>query len=269
MKSHFVQLKLGNKTYKTKVSTDGCSDVADFITAIRASPQLPIGKGIITLFQPDGITEIDPGEVIEKLNEFNVGAWKPMVVTVEELPFPAPIGSTKKQKTYKGMSTEASCRKFLDALAIGFFVEYDFPKTYKKPTMGDLLAASRGKQGKREQTNLGVTWWDYRLIDGTPLSNEPLSSRLTAKQWKTLENLNRKISDRIHNAILPLTTDQKPFVVLPREDFMDKEIVNDLKSIAANIGVVSTEDGLIVKDEFELSGSSNSESGSPGKDMKL
>jgi hypothetical protein len=40
-----------------------------------------------------------------------------MVVTVDELPIPSPIGSTKKQLTYKGMSTEAFCRKYFDALA--------------------------------------------------------------------------------------------------------------------------------------------------------
>jgi hypothetical protein len=62
-----------------------------------------------------------------------------MVVTVEELPIPAPSGSSKKQLTYKGMSTEASCRKYLDALAIEIYFDYDFPKTYKKPTMGDVL----------------------------------------------------------------------------------------------------------------------------------
>jgi hypothetical protein len=42
-----------------------------------------------------------------------------------------------------------------------------------------------------------------------------------------------------------------------------------LKSIAAIIGVVPTEDDLIVKDESDLSGSSSSESGSPDKDKKM
>jgi hypothetical protein len=107
------------------------------------------------------------------------------------------------------MSTEASCRKYLDALAIAFFIEYEFPKNDDNPTMGDVLAAVRGKQGKREQTMPGVTRWDYRQNDGLPLTNEPLSSRLRAKQWKTLEKLNRKTSDRIHDGLLPLATNQK------------------------------------------------------------
>jgi len=166
------------------------------------------------------------------------------------------------------MTTEASCRKYLTALAIAFFIEYDFPKNYGKPTMGDLLAAYRGKQCRREQKTPGVTWWDYRQNDGLPLTSEPLSSRLTGKQWKTLERLNRKTSDRIHDGLLPQTSNRKPFIVLPHDDFLDKETVSDLKSIAANIGVVPTEAELIVKDELDLSASSSSESGSPDKDNK-
>jgi hypothetical protein len=50
---------------------------------------------------------------------------------------------------------------------------------------------------------------------------------------------------------------------------VDKETVNDLKSIAAIIGVVPTEADFIVKDEFDLSASSSSESGSPDKDKKM
>ena len=272
MTLHFIQLRLGKKTYKDQVSTEGCSYVSDFKGAIKKKlPHLlaAYDAAQLVLFTPDGKEEIDPGESITKLNEFNVGPWTPLVVTVDELPIPAPSGSSKKQLTYKGMSTEASCRKYLDALAIAFFIEYDFPKTYRKPTMGDVLAAFRGKQGKCDYTSPGVTWWDYRQNDGLRLTNEPLSSRLTAKQWKTLEKLNRKTSERIHDALLPLTTNQKPFIVLSHNDFVDTEIVNDLKSIAVIIGVVPTEADFIVKDESDLSGSSSSESGSPDKDKKM
>jgi hypothetical protein len=47
------------------------------------------------------------------------------------------------------MSTEASCRKYLDALAIEIYFDYDFPKTYKKPTMGDVLMVSSANQKKK------------------------------------------------------------------------------------------------------------------------
>ncbi len=80
---HFVQLALGNKAYRTKVSTEGCSDVDDFRDAIKKkfSPELDsYAPHHLTLLQPHGTTEIDPGEAIAKLNEFNVGPWTPLVV---------------------------------------------------------------------------------------------------------------------------------------------------------------------------------------------
>jgi hypothetical protein len=272
MTLHFIQLKLDKKTYKAQVSTDGCSYVDDFKGAIKKkfSPLLDsFATAQLTLLQPDGNTEIDPGESITKLNEFNVGPWTPLVVTVEELPIPAPTGSSKKQLSYKGMSTEASCRKFLDALAIEIFFDYDFPKTYKKPTMGDVLAARDGQFGKPKEEVKGVAWWDYKKENGIQLTTEPLPSLLSVQQWDMLKSLNRDTTKRIHDAQLPRTSSQKPFIVLPHTKFTKTEYVDALKSIAAIIGVVPTEDDLIVKDESDLSGSSSSESGSPDKEKKM
>ena len=272
MTLHFVRLALGNRTYKDKVSTEGCSDVADFRAAIKAQfPKQLNGyeANELVLFQPDGTTEIDPGETIAKLNEFNVGPWTPLVVTVEKSPTPAPLGSSKKQLTYKGMSTEASCRKYLDALAIEIYFDYDFPKTYKKPTMGDVLAARDGQFGKPKEEAKGVAWWDYKKENGIQLTNTPLPSLLSVQQWDLLKSLNRDTTKRIHDAQLPRTSSQKPFIVLPHTKFTKIEYVDALKSIAAIIGVVPTEDDLIVKDESDLSGSSSAESGSPDKDKKV
>jgi hypothetical protein len=84
-----------------------------------------------------------------------------------------------------------------------------------------------------------------------------------------LKSLNRDTTKRIHDAQLPRTSSQKPFIVLPHTKFTKTEYVDALKSIAAIIGVVPTEDDLIVKDESDLSGSSSSESGSPDKDKKM
>ncbi|KAK5665382.1 hypothetical protein QVD99_007734 [Batrachochytrium dendrobatidis] len=176
MSLHFIKLVLGNKNYKDKASTQGCADVADFKGAIKNKyPHLlnSYDAAQLVLFQPDGVTEIDPGEVIEKLNEFAVGPWNPLVVTVEELPIPAPIGSSKKQLTYKGMSTEASCRKYLNAIANEIFVIYDFDKAYKKPTMDDLLAAKDGQLGQ-PSVPTKLAWWDYRKNGGQQLTTTPL-----------------------------------------------------------------------------------------------
>jgi hypothetical protein len=82
MTLHFVKLALGNTSYTaTKVSTDGCSYVDDFRDAIKTKlPPLlaAYDSAQLTLFQPDGTTEIDPGETIEKLNEFKVGPLTPL-----------------------------------------------------------------------------------------------------------------------------------------------------------------------------------------------
>jgi hypothetical protein len=69
----------------------------------------------------------------------------------------------------------------------------------------------------------------------------------------TLKSLNRDTTKRIHDAQLPRTNSQKPFIVLPHTKFTKTKYVDALKSIAAIIGVVPTEDELIVKDESDLS----------------
>ena len=162
-----------------------------------------------------------------------------------------------------------TCRKYLDALAIEIYFDYDFPKTYKKPTMGDVLAARDGQFGKPKEEVKGVAWWDYKKENGIQLTNTPLPSLLSVQQWEMLKSLNRDTTKRIHDAQLPRTSSQKPFIVLPHTKFTNTEYVDALKSIAAIIGVVPTEDDLIVKDESDLSGSSSSESGSPDKDKKM
>ncbi len=122
-----MKLQLGNNTYKARVSTEGCEYVDDFKSAIKSkfSPLLDsFATAQLSLFEADGITEIDPETPVTDLKEI---PWMPMVVTVLELPIPVPSGSSKKQLSYKGMSTEASCRKYLDALAIEIYFDYDFP----------------------------------------------------------------------------------------------------------------------------------------------
>ena len=270
---HFVKLVLGSKIYKQKVSTEGCADVDDFKGAIKNkfSPELDsYASHHLTLLQPDGTTEIDPGEVIEKLNEFAVGPWSPWVVKVDELPIPAPRGSSKKQLTYRGMSTETSCRKYLDALAIEIYFDYDFPTAYTKPKMSDVLAAKDAKQGRPSQLrddSRRPLWWDYKTKDGIQHTTTPLPSRLSARQWDRLKSLNCDTNDRIHDYQLPKTSTQKPFIVLPHAKFTTKEYVDDLQSIAAIFRVVTDKSELIVKDESDLSVSSSSESGSPDKGL--
>jgi hypothetical protein len=148
------------------------------------------------------------------------------------------------------MSTEASCRKYLNALAIEIYFVYDFPKTYKKPTMCDVLVVRDGQFGKPKGEAKGVAWWDYKTGNGIQLTNTSLPSLLSVEQWDMLKSLNRDTNDRIHDAQLPRTNSHKPFIVLPHTMFAKTEYVDALKIIAAIVGVVPTEDDLIVKDEW-------------------
>jgi hypothetical protein len=165
------------------------------------------------------------------------------------------------------MSTEASCRKYLDAIANEIFVIYDFDKAYKKPTMGDLLAAKDGQLGQ-PSVPTKLAWWDYRKNGGQQLTTTPLPSLFSQSEWDILKALNADTTKRIHDAKLPQTSTQKPFVIIPHSKFTT-EYVGSLKRIAAIADVVFEQDDLVVKDESDLSGSSSSESGSPDKDKKL
>ena len=96
MPLHFIKLQLGNKPYKRQVSSANFTYVDDFKDAIKSkfSPDLDsYAPHHLTLFQPDGITQIDPETPVSDSKEIH---WKPMVVTVDDLPKPASISSTKK-----------------------------------------------------------------------------------------------------------------------------------------------------------------------------
>ena len=87
-------------------------------------------------------------QVIDKLNEFDVGPWKPLIVTVEELPISAPIGSSKKTAQIQGHEHWSFLQK-VSGCSCNF--DYNFPTSYKKRTMGDVLAAKDAKQGRPSQ----------------------------------------------------------------------------------------------------------------------
>jgi hypothetical protein len=158
------------------------------------------------------------------------------------------------------MSVEASCRKYLDALAKKISDLYDFDTVYQNtPTMGDVLKAKEGTEGQD---------WTYMKRRGNQLTNIPLPKLFSELQWDRLKALNRSTTLRIHNGILPQTRLGKHFVILSHSDFTT-EFVNDLKEIASISNLVFSVDDLVIKDEAALSGSSGSESSSPDKDKAL
>ena len=271
MSEHFVQLTLENKTRKDRISTDGCHDVAGFLKAIRASPQLSIGDGIITLFQPDGTTEIDPETPVTELKEI---PWKPMVVNVEKLPVPDPIGSARKQLNYKRLGVEASCRKYMDALAkqIALFYQFDWAHA-KYPTFGDVLFAYQKNDGSyRFKHKTEVQRTDEsgftQIASPVPFLPVRLSDLFDADEWAKLNKWNQKTNSRIHDAVLPRTSTKKYFVIVPHADY-NQETIEFLKTIGMKAQLFDDEIMLEVKDESNLSISSGSEPTSADKDKNM
>ena len=109
-----IKFTLGDRIYNDNVSTDDCTYVDDFKSAIKTkfSHLLNLyAPHHLTLFQPDGKTENCLVTDLKETPEM------PMIVTAVELPIPAHIRRSKKQLKYNGMSSETSCRNYFDALA--------------------------------------------------------------------------------------------------------------------------------------------------------
>jgi hypothetical protein len=245
------------KKYKRQVSSANCTYVDDFKDAIKNKyPHLlnSYDAAQLTLFQPDGSTEIDPGEVIEKFNEFAVGPWSPLVVTVEELPIPAPIGSSKKQLTYKGLGVEASCRKYFDALArkLALFYRFKWAQGYY-PTFGDVLFAYQKNewnfqmqyQTEEERTDeSGFT----QVAAPVPILSVRLPDLFDADEWVELKEWNQKTNSRIHDADLPKTSTGKYFVIIPHADY-NQGTIEFFKTIGVKGQLYDNGSKLEVKDE--------------------
>jgi hypothetical protein len=264
---HFVKLVLGNKNYKEQVSTDGCSNVSGFRAAIKKklSPLLDsYATAQLVLCQPDGITEIHPATAVKDLTEI---PWKPMVVTVDELPIPAPIGSSKKQLTYKGIGVEASCRKYFDALArkLALFYRFKWGQDDENdyPTFGDVLFAyknnawnfiCRQKSYAERTDESGFT----QVAAPVPILSVRLPDLFDADEWVKLKEWNQKTNSRIHDADLPKTSTGKYFVIIPHADY-NQETIQFFKTIGVKGKLYDNGSKLEVKDE----------SGLPDKDKKM
>jgi hypothetical protein len=121
---HLVQLQLGNKKYKDKVSTEGCDDVADFKGAIKNkfSPYLDSFTAIqLTLFEADANIEIDPET---EMKDVFVTKGNPLVVKVDEQAPIAkqltekPVISSTRHQDYKQSKAFVSSRNYLTSVAL-------------------------------------------------------------------------------------------------------------------------------------------------------
>ena len=244
MTLHFVKLELRNKKYKQKVSTEGCTDVDDFKLAIKNKfPHLLGGydPAQLTLFEPDGITEIDPETQVSDLKEI---VWHPMVVTVDTVESSQnPSISVSRHQDYKHSKAVHSSRSYLTSIAVELDHIYPIPgrtsKGIRYVTIGDIFheASENNPEPKPEFRNT----YKRRLNDF-----------FLGDEWKVLKKLNDIVNPDLH-LVLPFLLDGRKEVILPIDV---SHLGPNYQRIAKKSNVVSDESLLNVKNEGSVSGSS-------------
>ena len=183
---------------------------------------------------------------------------------------PQPVLKAHRQKRYKKMSVEASCRKYLDAIATRLSSFYVFDYRHKDgPTIGDILMAKDGKQGTWKEGDGDQIFWDFRIatrtyeqVDadgftsvirrGQPLKKEKLPDLYTTDEWASISQFNKKTTERVHDGQLPQLQNGKPYIIIPPSEFTP-EMIAFLKNIGVKATLFSSPDDLVVKDEDALS----------------
>ncbi|KAI3636362.1 hypothetical protein MIR68_005714 [Amoeboaphelidium protococcarum] len=251
----WVQHKTASKTYgPTKITIDGLNDVDDLIKDIKRETQLNIPRNaLITVYQADGKTKIDVRDSPFKHLEGN-SRLNPLFVQT------ALVLASSRQVTIRRTSVEASCRKYLDAIAKRLADFYDFSYRFTSgATIGDVLEAKDGVEGedwdirkaRKTRHQVDVDGDVVLISKGQPLTETKLPDVYTAEEWGRISKLNEKLSARVHNGTLYSTSDGKAFIVIPHAEFTE-EMIQFLKNIGVKASLFSSPDDLEVKDEYFL-----------------
>jgi hypothetical protein len=139
-------------SYPVKVPAQHCSDVDDFLEACKKklAPSLDsisiafmcLSTSERTLKRSEAIPEHnteDTALIVTTIEETGICYFylSPLLTYVRTV-----IRSVKKQRPHKEMSVEASCQKFLDALAYRISNLYNFQVAIRNcPTIGDVFSA--------------------------------------------------------------------------------------------------------------------------------
>jgi hypothetical protein len=237
---YFVQLHLGSKIYKTKVSTVGCCHVDDFRESIKKafSPELDsYGSVQLVIFQPDGVTEIDPGTLVTDLDTIGIGPWTPIVVKVDQVPLSKPAISTTKLNDYKRSKAAHSSRSYLTSIAFALDKIYPIPVQKSRPiTFGDILH-------QMHQTN-------PHPKKGVTVTRKRLRNFLDGYEWELLAALNTIVNSRLHSELSVAENDHSRQLILPTDLVSSKEAFQE---IALKAGVVADMSQMIVKSEGSVS----------------
>jgi hypothetical protein len=185
-------------------------------------------------------------------------AKNPLFITAADT---SPHLKSFRQQRYKTMSVEASCRKYLDAIALKLAGYYEFNYKYKGgPTIGDVLTAKDGVQGVKWDVRKAIE--DCEQIDedrfitkikkGQPVTKDRLPDIYTVDEWKKISEFNKKTTTLVHSGNLPSLSNGKPYIVIPHSEFTE-EMISFLKTIGVKATLFSSPDDLVVKDEDALS----------------
>jgi hypothetical protein len=242
----------------TRVSTEGCEIVDDFIEQCKKKLSHLLGSydsAQLSLSTTDGGTPLQPDDSIPAQNTANT----PLLITVADT---SPRLKSFRQQRYKTMSVEASCRKYLDAIALKLAGYYEFDYKYKGgPTIGDVLIAKNGVQGedwdirKAKKTHQQTDEDGFTTVEirkGQPLSNVCLPDIYTTEEWVKISTFNKNTTKLVHSGNLPSLSNGKPYIVIPHSEFTE-EMISFLKTIGVKATLFSSLDDLVVKDEDALS----------------
>ena len=248
---HFVQLKLGSKTYLERVSTEGCEYVLEFRSAIKTKfPKVlkAYDSYELVLFEADGTTKISAMDSIDQLN----GKKMPLVAVVEPVELQveqAQISSTRHQD-HKQSKAFTSSRSFLTSIALELAEIYPITK-------------ERSPAGKEKSLTFGTIIHNAYQQNPDPIPQfrnnfKKLNDFFTADEWNFLDALNDAANGHLHRPLNPGSSTKQ--LILP-SDFSGEEAI--CQRIAKKSNVVPDASHLIVKNEGSVSG------GSPDADKKL
>jgi hypothetical protein len=223
-----VELKLQDKTFKDKVSTKNCTDIADFKHAIKLkfSPLLDAyAAAQLSVFEAYLSTKVDPEKEMRKIS---VVKGRPLVVTVEEAP--RNESSSSSDRYYQHLKAVCSSRAYLNSIAQEMEKQYELQKLdMENPaTIGDIL------WNRRQRVQARVK----------PPNTKPLSEYFTGQQRRVLEILDNVVNPKSHTSLGFKADNQTKEVVLPINVYHLKP---EYQRIAAEANLVAKETDLIVK----------------------
>jgi hypothetical protein len=249
-----------HQTFIDLVSTEGCTYIAQFLKKIRKEFEIPGPASQLTLYQLKDMQEVEikPTATFQSLGNAGKEGDAPLIVKT------AAVTKSSRLVTTRKMSVEASCRKYLDAIAKRLAEFYEFGYRFTSgATIGDVLEAKDGVEGedwdvrkaKKTQNQIDDDGFVVQIRKGQPLTKVKLPDLYTADEWDKISKFNKKTTTRIYSATLPTTSNGKPYIIIPHSEFTE-EMISFLKSIGVKASLFSSPDDLEVKDEDLLSDSS-------------